>query len=61
MFPTGPAATTNLKDGIVAAGETTPQPDSVLMSPQELKVEARQSPYTTVTAKTLMNSKSTMV
>ena len=47
-------------DGIVE-GEVTQQSDPILMSPKGLKVEARQSPYTKVTTKNLLNSKSTMV
>ena len=67
-FHTACAVTTNMNeeeednddDGIVE-GEVTQQSDPILMSPKGLKVEARQSPYTKVTTKNLLNSKSTMV
>ena len=49
-------------DGGIVEGEVTQQSDPILMSPKGLKVvEARQSPYTKVTTKSLLNSKSTMV
>ena len=48
-------------DGGIVEGEVTQQSDPILMSPKGLKVEARESPYTKVTTKNLLNSKSTMV
>ena len=65
-FHAASTATTDLNeeaedDDAIDEGRVTQQSDPILMSPKGLKVEARQSPYTKVTTKNLLNSKSTMV
>ena len=65
-FHAASALTTDLNeesedDDAIDEGRVTQQSDPILMSPKGLKVEARQSPYTKVTTKNLLNSKSTMV
>ena len=59
--PAGIMTDINADDDGIVEGEVTQQSDPILMSPKGLKVEARQSPYTKVTTKNLLNSKSTMV